>query len=185
MRGIQPDRERCYGIDVQQSSEPRIRRRNWARLGLLVAGAVVVALVALVLIRLALSTPHPALGERDAASLQLGSCLAETGGDLEVYTVVDCSSAHPQQVFGVVDMTDDSNIYTDFSAMNSYVDQVCKRYLEYGLFVKSGTTNDTYEAAAIAVPSEEEFDAGRHDAHCAIAARDGSDLGSDLYQAMP
>ena len=171
--------------EEQAPDAPAAPRRNWARLGLIAAGAVVVALIAVVLVRGALSAPRPALGEADASSLQLGSCLAEAAVDLERYTVVDCGSAHPQQVVGVVDMTVDSNIYTEFSAMSSYADEVCKRYLEYGLFVKPGVKNDLHEAVAIAVPTEEEFDAGSAEARCAITSRDGSDLTADLYQAMP
>lgn len=185
MKGIQPDRERCYGIAVEQTDEPSAPQRNWGRLGLIAAGAVVVALVLIVVVRLIASAPHPELGETEAHALPLGACLEQQAVDLEEYTVIDCAAEHPQQVFGVVDLTEDSSIYTEFSAMSSYVDEVCKRYLEYGLFVKSGVKSDTYDASAIAVPTEDEFEAGTSEARCALTNRDGSALTADLYQRMP
>ncbi len=192
MNGIQPDRARWYGIAVtdetaatetpESSPAPR---RNWARLALIAAGAVAVAIVVIVVVRVLLATPHPTLGETQARDLQPGSCVAEEAADLASYTVVDCGSSHPQQVFGTMDLRIDSDIYTEFETMRAYADEICARYLEYGLFVKSGIRNDAYVATSIGMPTEQEFSDGERTALCAIAALDGSALTTDLYQRMP
>ena len=167
------------------SDEPTAQQRNWARLGLIAAGAVVVAVVVILGVRAILSVPHPTLGPVSAAELQLGACLEEPATDLAQYTVIDCSTAHPQQVFAAVDMRSDQDIYTEYSTIGAFVDEVCKRYLEYGLFVKGDVKNDAYDAVVIGLPAEAAFDAGDRQAHCALISRDGDDLTADHYQQMP
>lgn len=192
MKGIQPDRARWYGIAVTDETDTTetaestpAPRRNWARLALIAAGGVVVAIVVIVIVRVLLATPHPTLGETQARDLQPGSCVAEEAADLASYTVVDCGAGHPQQVFGIMDMRTDSDIYTEFDTMRAYADEICARYLEYGLFVKAGIRNDVYVAKSLAMPTEQEFTDGERTALCAIAALDGSALTTDLYQRMP
>lgn len=192
MKGIQPDRARWYGIAVTDETAATgtpetapAPRRNWARLALIAAGAVVVAIVVIVVVRVLLATPHPSLGETQARDLQPGSCVTEEATDLASYTVVDCGSGHPQQVFGTIDLRIDSDIYTEFETMRAYADEICARYLEYGLFVKSGISNDVYVAKSIAMPTEQEFGDGERTALCALTASDGSALTADLYQRMP
>lgn len=171
--------------ETPPAETPVASPRNWARLALVAAAAVVVAIVLVVVIRVAVTSGHPALGATDSRALQPGSCLAEGAADLASYTVVDCSTAHPQQVFGTIDLRVDSDIYTEFDTMRAYADEICARYLEYGLWVKAGIRNDVHVARSLAMPTEQQFSEGVRDALCAIAAVDGSDLTSDLYQRMP
>jgi len=171
--------------ETPPTETPVAAPRNWARLALVAAAAVVVAIVLVVVIRVALTSTHPALGATQSRELQPGSCLAEAEPDLASYTVVDCSTGHPQQVFGTIDLRVDSDIYTEFDTMRAYADQICERYLEYGLWVKSGIRNDVHAAHSLAMPTEQEFADGVRDALCAITSADGSELTADLYQRMP
>lgn len=161
------------------------RRPNWLRLGLIVAAGIVVALLAVILVKSLVSAPRPALGETDAPSLHLGSCLAESATDLATYAVVDCATAHPQQVVASIDMSIAAHVYTDFRAMGVYADEVCDRFIEYGLFVKPHIRNTEYDLVALAVPSQQQFDAGQVSALCAITSKNGSQLTEDLYEPMP
>jgi hypothetical protein len=166
------------------ASEPG-RGPRWARIGIIAAAAVVVAIVAIVGFRALLSNPAPPLEVTAAADLQLGSCLAEDGTDLESWTVVDCATGHPQQVVASMDLSVVTNVYSAFSAMTSVAEEICDRYLEYDLFVQPVADPKTHDLVAIAVPSLEQYEAGETIALCAIVALDGAELTGDLYRPMP
>ncbi|MDF1479644.1 septum formation family protein [Leifsonia sp. H3M29-4] len=161
------------------------RGPRWARIGLIAAAAVVVAIIATVGFRAVLANPTPALGATAAADLKLGSCLAEDGVDLATWTVVDCQIEHPQQVVASMDLSVVTNVYSAFSAMTTMAEEICDRYLEYGLFVEDSVDAKTHDLVGIAVPSQEQYEAGDTIALCAVVALDGSALTGDLYRPMP
>lgn len=161
------------------------RGPRWGLIGLIAAATIVIALIAIVGFRALQSVPRPPLGETAVADLQLGSCLAEGDADLGEYTVVECGGAHPQQVVGPVDLSIDPGEYSRLSAMTSYAQAVCDRFIEYGLYLRDGVTQDEYALTAMAVPTEDEFADGRTTAYCAVSALDGSDLTEDLYRPVP
>lgn len=158
----------------------------WARIGILALAAVVVALVAIVLIRLATRVPPIPLGVTAVADLRPGSCLAEGGVDRAQYTVVGCGAEHPQQVFATADLELDASIYglVDES-LATFGDEVCGRYLEYRLFLREDLDKSEYTAAALGIPTAAEYEAGDTEALCTIVRADGGALTDDLYRAMP
>lgn len=162
--------------------ERRVRR---ARLGLVTAAAIVVALLLLVGVRALVANPGPTLGPTAAADLVLGSCLLENGPDLDRYTVIDCNSSHPQQVVASMDLTVAAESYTSFESVSAFAVEVCNRYLEYGLFIRPEAQSTDFALAPIAVPTRKQFTAGRTTALCAITAADGSQLAGSLYRPMP
>jgi hypothetical protein len=159
---------------------------RWARIGLIAFVAIVVALAALVIARVATRDPAIPLGVTAAEDLLPGSCLAESGTELDEYTVVACDVAHPQQVFAIAELELAPSVYTLVDeAIGTFGDEVCSRYLEYRLFVIAGLEKNDYEAYAIAVPTPDDYAAGRTEALCAIAAASGGPITGDLYRAMP
>jgi hypothetical protein len=180
-----------YGVSVTVSEPTQIeaadspRTPRWGRIGIIAAAAVVVAIIATVGVRMVLADPRPALGVTAAADLRLGSCLAEAGVDLERWTVVDCSVGHPQQVVASMDLSVVTNVYSAFSAMTTVAEEICDRYLEYDLFVQESVDSTTHDLIALAVPSQEQYEAGDTRALCAIVALDGTPITTDLYRPMP
>lgn len=159
--------------------------RPWALYGIIAAAAIVVALVAIIGIRSFSARPAIALGETDAAGLVAGSCLDEAGAERDTYTVVDCSSAHAQQVFGSVDLAAEADTYSTFEAVGLFAEAVCDRYLEYRLALVSSTNTTDHEASVIALPTEAEFTGGRTTALCSISNANGTPLTDDLYAPLP
>lgn len=162
------------------------RAPRWGLIGIIAGVTVVVAIAATVGIRALIARPAPSLGVTAAADLRPGSCLADPAdAATDEVTVVDCGSPHPQQVVGTVDLSIDTQAYTQFSAMSTYADEVCDRFLEYGLLVSDGVDADGYDLMAVAVPSESDYVGGRSEAYCAVQALDGSPLVGDLYRPLP
>lgn len=158
----------------------------WARIGILALLAVVLALVAIVLIRLATRVPAIPLGTTASAELRPGACLAEAGPGLAEYTVVGCGQGHAQQVFATADLELEQNVYGLIdSSLSMFGDEVCRHYLEYRIFLVEDLDKSEYVAYAIDVPTAEAYTAGDTEALCAIAAMDGAPLTGDLYRAMP
>lgn len=159
---------------------------TWARVGLIALAAVLVALIAIVAIRLATRVPPIPHGPTAVADLRPGSCLAEDGADLEQYTVVPCTQDHPQQVFATADLDLQPTTYALVeSALAQFGDQVCKRYLEYRIFLHPDLETSAFEASAIAVPDPEAFAAGDTDALCVLKSADGAAFTGDAYRPMP
>lgn len=152
---------------------------------MIAAATVLVVLVSIIGFRALLANPTPPLGVTAASDLQLGSCLAESELDLSEYTVVACSTPHPQQVVGTVDMSLRAVDYTEYSAVAVFVAETCLRFVEYSLFVRDEISVEDYQTQALAVPSEQEFDSGTTDALCSISARDGTELTESLYRPLP
>lgn len=159
---------------------------TWARVGLLVLAAVLVALVATVLVRLATRVPPIPLGVTAVDDLRTGSCLAEGDRGLSEYTVVACGVEHPQQVFATAELELDEFVYASVeSALATFGDEVCDHYLEYRLFLLEGLEKSGYTAYAIAVPDPATYRAGDTEALCAIAPESGGTMTGDLYRPMP
>lgn len=172
-------------MTAEQPAPAAAFRPRWGLIGLIAAAVVILAVVAVIAVRLLLASPHPTLGDTDAADLQLGSCLREDEPDLDEYTVIDCSRDHPQQVVAEIDLAKTGVEYTHYESMAVYAQEVCDRYFEYGLFVREGT-NSGYGFALLAMPDEDDFaDGDSTRALCAIVHEDGDDLDEDLYQPMP
>ena len=149
-----------------------------SRGALLLIGAVVIAYV------LALLMGWPQAATEIIVGHQPGAAAHATPPPPE-YTVVPCSTPHPQQIVGTVDMSVRSVNYTDYSAIAVFVAEVCERFVEYSLFVRDDITADDHRTQVLAIPSEKEFDGGTTDALCTISARDGSDLTESLYRPLP
>lgn len=159
---------------------------TWARIGLIALAAVLVALLAIVAIRLATRVPPIPHGTTDVADLRPGSCLAEDGADLEQYTVVPCDRDHAQQVFATADLDLQPTVYALVeSALAQFGDQVCSRYLEYRVFLHPELVTSAFTASAIAVPDPDEYAAGDTEALCVLRAVDGGAFTGDAYRAMP
>lgn len=159
---------------------------RWARIGLITFLAIVVALATVVVVRVATRTPAIPLGATAVEDLLPGSCLEEAGRDLDEYTVVPCQDEHPQQVFAVAELELTPDVYTLVDeAIGMFGDEVCDRYLEYRLFLLADLDRGDYEVYAIAVPSVDDYAAGRTDALCAIAPLDGGTMTGDLHRPMP
>lgn len=161
------------------------RAPRWGLIGLVAGGTILLVLLGVIGVRAVVASIGPPLGVTAAADLQLGSCIAEDSFDLTEFTVVDCSIAHPQQAVGIVEMDQSTAVYTDFSAMTTYIEEVCDRFLEYGLFLPANVKNDAFDLSAIAVPTEEEFAAGRRTALCSLTSLDGGQLLGDYYRPLP
>ncbi len=163
-----------------EASAPRL-----ARFALIAAAAIVLVIIVVVTVKAATSTPQASLGETAVVDLVLGSCLAEDETDLDEYTVVGCAEPHPQQVVATVDLGKTENVYTQFSAMSSYAQEICNRFIEYGLFVSDDAGTDDYELVVLGMPSEQAFADGETTALCAIVDSEGGQLRESLYQPMP
>ena len=159
---------------------------GWARIGIIALGVVIVVLVAIIPFRALTRIAPITYGATDVDDLRPGSCLVEADQGLEVYTVTSCSIAHPLQVFAEVDLDLDEDVYAETgSALQSFADATCDRFLEYRLFLVPELEKNDYVASSIDVPTPEEFTAGDTVALCVLAADDGSDITGDAYRAMP
>jgi hypothetical protein len=159
---------------------------TWARIGLIALAAILVALIAIVAVRLATRVPTIPFGTTAVADLRPGSCLAEAQPDLEAYTVIPCGGEHPQQVFATADLELDANTYALVdTALATFGDEVCSRYLEYRLFLRAGLETRQYTAYAIAVPDAATYAAGSTEALCALAPANGGTITGDAYRSMP
>ena len=171
---------------VDASPRGWITLPRWARIGLLVLVGVLIALLAFVIVRVATRVPPIPTGTTAVADLRPGSCLAEAAIDLAEYTVIPCSEEHPQQVFAEADLALDESVYALVdSALATFGDQVCKRYLEYRLFLREGLETRQYTAYTLAVPDAAAYAAGDTVALCAIAPKSGGAITGDAYRAMP
>ena len=169
--------------DAPREAPPE-RVRRWGLLALVAGGAVILALAALLVVRIVINNARPPLGVTAVADLQPGSCLAEEAPDNPEYTVVDCATPHPQQVIGEVDLSLGREVYTSYDAMPLLAQEVCERYLEYDLFVDQPTGEDRLAMVAMGLPTEVGVRAGRTIAYCAVVASDGSDLTKDEYKPI-
>lgn len=161
-------------------------RPRWLLPVIIAGGAAVLALGAILVLRLVLAHPAPPLGPTPAFELQPGSCLAEAGTVLDTYTVVDCSAPHPQQVVAEVELTRQAvEVYTSYDSITAYVEHICDRLIEYGLYVPEGSVKAGYDLVALAIPDAAQWQAGHDHARCAIVAVDGSELTGNLYRPMP
>jgi hypothetical protein len=158
----------------------------WARVGVLALVAALVALVAIVAFRVATRVPPIPFGTTAVADLRPGSCLAEAEPDLAEYTVIPCGQPHPQQVFAAPDLELDDSVYNLVdTALQEFGDEVCRRYLEYRLFLLDGLETGDYAAFAIAVPDSDAYTAGDTDALCVIVPEDGGTITGDTYRPLP
>jgi len=171
---------------VTVDSAPPTKRGlpRWAIVLIAVGGAIAVTVIGLVIAVIVSVFSGPAWGPTEAAALQPGSCLAEKGADLAVYTVVDCDQPHPQQVFAEIDLSRNTAQYTTQTALTTYAGEICARFLEYGLFVTEAA-DDTVTTGPLAVPTPEALAAGSSRALCSLSGADGSSLTGDLYRPMP
>lgn len=169
---------------VPAGTEPPSRVRRWSLLAVVAAGAVLLMLLTLFVVRLITSNAHPPLGPTAVEQLQPGSCLAEADPTLAQYTVVDCGQPHPLQVIAAVDLSLGSDAFSSHDAMPALAQLVCDRYLEYDLFVSQEPGEDRLAMVAIGVPSAAEWDAGRTTALCAVTSTDGSPLTGDEFRPI-
>lgn len=160
------------------------RTRRWGLLALVAGGAVVLALLTLLVVRVVISNARPPLGVTAVADLQPGACLAENATNAAEYTVVPCSDPHPIQVIATFDLSLGREVYTSYDAMPALAQEVCDRYLEYDLFVEQAIDEDRLAMLAIGLPTEAEYNAGRTVAYCAVAAKDGSPLTTDEFHPV-
>ena len=169
---------------TDDANQPRgARFPRWAIVLIAAAGALVAAAIALVIAVTVGVLSGPTLGATDAGLLAPESCLSQSSAEL-TYTVVDCETAHAQQVVAEIDLSRNTAQYTTLAALTSYAGEICDRFFEYGLFVSS-SADDRYRLVAIAVPTPEALAAGESRALCSIVAVDESPLVGSLYRAMP
>lgn len=166
------------------TTAPADRTPRWGLLAAVAGGAVVLALVVLLIVRVVITNAGPPLGVTAVTDLQPGSCLAEKAANAAEYTVVSCSTPHPQQVIAEVDLALGRDVYTSYDAVPLLAQKVCERYLEYDLYVEQETGDDRLSIVAMGVPSEAEFDDGRTTGYCAVVATDGTDLTTDDYRPI-
>jgi len=169
---------------VQTEGAAKARFPRWA-IVLIASVAAVFLLIAVLVIALVVSLlSGPAWGPTAARDLQPGSCLAEADTVLETYTVVNCDAAHPQQIVAIIDLGRNTAQYSTPSSLTAFADEICDRFIEYGLFV-SDTVDDSYDLVALAVPSPEAVAAGDAAARCSLVKVDGTPLTNDLFREMP
>jgi hypothetical protein len=162
---------------------PRVRR--WGLLALIAGGAIIVALLTLLVVRIVITNARPPLGVTAVADLQPGACLAEQSAELAEYTVISCSDPHPQQVIASFDLALGRDVYTSYGAIPTLAQEICDRYLEYDLYVeRDAPGDDRLSMLALGVPSEAEYNDGRTLGYCAVVATDGSDLTTDEYHPV-
>ena len=170
---------------TDDANQPRgARFPRWAIVLIAAAGALVIAAIAMVIAGTVGFLSGPTLGATDAGLLAPESCLSQRSAELTTYTVVDCETAHAQQVVAEIDLSRNTAQYTTLAALTSYAGEICDRFFEYGLFVSS-SADDRYRLVAIAVPTPEALAAGESRALCSIVAVDESPLIGSLYRAMP
>lgn len=159
---------------------------RWARIAAIAAVVAVLLIAGIVALRAWSRVEVVPLGATPIEQLRPGSCIAEEALDLAEYTVVDCGSPHPMQVFGPFELDLEAAVYAEVSeALTVFADEICTRYLEYGLYVTDAVDPSTHDARAIDVPSPADYEAGDVDGLCVLMAADGSDLTTDLHRRMP
>lgn len=159
---------------------------RWAQLGVVVLAAVILAIATILAVRLVTRIPVISPGVTAADAVVPGSCLAEDDRSLPEYTVVGCGQPHPVQVFATADVGLDDVVYdSSQGVLDAFADEVCKRYLEYRLFLPSDLEKRDYTAWAIVVPTREQYRAGDTEALCVIALEAGGTLTGDLYRPLP
>jgi len=161
---------------------PHVR---WGRLGIAFGATVVLVIIGIVGLNATVESSPPSVGPTVAAELVLGSCVGESESGLAEYTVTGCFFEHQQQVVAEVDLRRTVGTYSSTEALTSFVQEVCDRFLEYGLFVPLDLSEEQYELIAISVPTIEELDAGSERALCAVRSIDGSLISGDLYVPLP
>lgn len=175
-----------YGIAVTEAPVATAPfRPRWGLIGVIAAGSVLLIILTVIIVKVIVSTPRAPLGVTSFDELQPGSCLDEDETDLDEYTVVDCSEAHPQQVIALIDLGKTDNVYTQFSSMSSYAQQICDRFIEYRLYLREAPNYDDLEVTLLAMPTEDQFNDGLETARCAIISSEGDDLTESYYRAMP
>jgi hypothetical protein len=175
-----------YGIALTEAPiETTPFRPRWAIVGVIAGLTVLIIIVVVIIVKVAVNSTLVPLGVTSANELQTGSCLAEGATDLAEYTVVDCGLPHPQQVVALIDLGKTDNIYTQFSAMSSYAQEICDRLIEYRLYLREGPTYDDYQLVVVGMPSEQQFADGGQFARCAIIHTAGDELTESYYKAMP
>ncbi len=159
---------------------------QWARIGIIVLAAMVIAVVAILAVRVLTRTPVIPTGSTAADDLQVGSCLAEAERSLDRYTVVGCGEPHPVQIFAIADVGVADAVYDQTQGvLDAFADAVCERYLEYLLFLPDDLERSDHVVSSITTPDAQQYAAGDTDALCVIALESGEPLTGDLYRAMP
>lgn len=187
MKAIQPTSAPArYGsaVTVQTEQAAKARFPRWAIVLIASVGGVFVLIAVLVIALVVSLLSGPAWGPTAARELQPGSCLAEADTDLKTYTVVTCDAAHPQQVVAIIDLSRNTSQYSTPNALTTFANEICDRFIEYGLFVAE-SVDDSYDLVAVAVPSPEALAAGDSAARCSLVRADGTPLTSDLFREMP
>jgi len=160
-------------------------RVHWARLGIAFGATILLVIIGIVGWSATIESAPPPVGPTVAAELVLGSCVEESESGLAEYTVTGCFFEHPQQIVAEVDLRRTVGNYSSTEALTSFVQEVCDRFIEYGLYVPLDLSEEQYELVATSVPTIEELDAGRERALCAVRSIDGSLISGDLYVPLP
>jgi len=175
-----PDSDTISSSEVDAST-----RVHWGRLGIAFGATIVLVIVGIVGWSATIGSAPPPVGPTVAAELVLGSCVEESDIGLAVYTVTGCFFEHPQQIVAEVDLRRTVGTYSSTEALTSFVQEVCNRFIEYGLFVPLDLSDEQFELIAISVPTIEELDSGRERALCAVRSIDGSSISGDLFVPLP
>jgi hypothetical protein len=165
---------------------------RWLRIGLIAAATAVLVIIVAVIVRIVLQTPMIPPGPTAADRLVPGACLLEPG-DSDQYTVVTCSTPHQQQVIAKVDLAFPGVTYSADDSLAVYAEQTCLRLVEYRLYLPADIVKTDYTAAAISVPTVEQYDAGDTETLCAVLDHPdrptlggtSDDLTRDLYRPIP
>ncbi|MCY7411463.1 MAG: hypothetical protein LH471_00205 [Salinibacterium sp.] len=163
-------------------AQPRV---HWGRLGIAFGATIVLVIIGFVAWNATIESAPPPVGLTMAEELVLGSCVTEGEVGLEQYTVTDCFFEHQQQIVAEVDLARSVGNYNSSEALTIFVQEVCDRFNEYGLFIPDDLSEEQFELIAISVPTTDELGAGRDRALCAVRSIDGSVLSGDLYVPLP
>ncbi len=158
---------------------------HWLRLGIAAGATAILAVVAIVGYSSVIEGLSAQSGPTATSELQLGTCLAESDVGLTQYTVIDCAFEHPQQVVADIDLSRASGTYSSTEALVSYVEEVCNRFIEYGLFIRADVREEQYDVFAVWVPTIEDVANGVDRGLCGVRSLDGSPLTEDLHQPVP
>ena len=160
-------------------------RVHWARLGIAFGATIALVIIGIVGWNATIESAPPPVGPTVTAELVLGSCVEESDIGLAEYTVTDCFFEHQQQIVAEVDLRRTVGNYSSTEALTSFVQEVCNRFIEYGLYVPLDLSEEQYELTAISVPTIEQLDGGQERALCAVRSIDGSSISGDLYVPLP
>jgi hypothetical protein len=158
---------------------------NWLRLGIAAGATVILVVIAIAGFNSVIEEFSAQSGPTATAELQLGGCLADSDVGIAQYTVIDCAFEHPQQVVADVDLGRTSTTYNSTEALVTYVEEVCNRFIEYGIYIRADVREEQYDVFALWVPTIEEVASGVDRALCAVRSLDGTPLTEDLYQPVP